>query len=431
MTIVGAEQASDGLLQDERHAPGREQRFQRARVEIADHEALDRNADDPRDDEGERNSEGDRPILQRRGQNGLHHIRRIGAEHHHFAMRHVDDAHDAESDRKANRREQQNRCRREAIPEILRHSPHGEAPVDRGQRGFGGALDRRVGRLLHELVDQALCVFVATFLQRCDRREAVLRRRAFAGREDRRAGEFQRIGDARVGFLLELRLERRQRLDVASLEHVAGRRHPLLRIRVGQGQRPDRALNGLAQRVVDPHFLESGDVGLRDRLARLGVEHRSRRRPVGDEMIGGVEQQAIIAERIQYRGGLRRRLGGQFTDRFLALRKLVGEKAGQGVIERVRLCRRRERQQGDERNDRDGVGARHRGDVPMCEAKRIRRRHGSLFGGGARWRRVLIRRVGPPCAASGCGAAPLSPLSERGDCGDGPQPDVSRRICPS
>jgi len=32
----------------------------------------------------------------------LHRERRVGAEHHHFAMRHVDDAHDTEGDGQAN-----------------------------------------------------------------------------------------------------------------------------------------------------------------------------------------------------------------------------------------------------------------------------------------------------------------------------------------
>ena len=132
--VVGAEHGAHQLLQDQRHAPGREQRFERAGVEKADHQTFDRDADRARNDKGERE-------WRRRATNSATRaagsvcttIGRIGAEHHHFAMRHVDDAHDAEGDREANRREQQDRRGRNAVPEVLRHVPYREAGVDRAQ----------------------------------------------------------------------------------------------------------------------------------------------------------------------------------------------------------------------------------------------------------------------------------------------------------
>ena len=56
---------------------------------------------------------------------------------------------------------------------------------------------------------------------------------------------------------------------------------------------------------------------------------------VGDDVIGGVDQQPIVAERIQDRRGLRWGLGGELADRLLALGKLVVEKLRQRVVERV------------------------------------------------------------------------------------------------
>ena len=49
----------------------------------------------------------------------LHDEGRVGAEHDHLAMRHVDDAHDAEGDGEADRGEQQHRAERQAVPDVL------------------------------------------------------------------------------------------------------------------------------------------------------------------------------------------------------------------------------------------------------------------------------------------------------------------------
>jgi hypothetical protein len=70
--------------------------------------ALDRDAGQPRDQERRRNRDHDRGADVLRHQQ-LHHVGGIGAEHHHFAVRHVDDAHDAEGDRQSDRRQHQHR----------------------------------------------------------------------------------------------------------------------------------------------------------------------------------------------------------------------------------------------------------------------------------------------------------------------------------
>ena len=53
----------------------------------------------------------------------LHDEGRVGAEHHHLAMRHVDDAHHAEGDGEADGGEQQHRAERNAVPDVLRRVP--------------------------------------------------------------------------------------------------------------------------------------------------------------------------------------------------------------------------------------------------------------------------------------------------------------------
>ena len=60
----------------------------------------------------------------------LHHEGRVGADHHHLAMRHVDDAHHAEGDGEADGGEQQHGAERQAVPDVLQRLPQGELRVD-------------------------------------------------------------------------------------------------------------------------------------------------------------------------------------------------------------------------------------------------------------------------------------------------------------
>ena len=103
--------------------------FQRTTVEEADHRALDQDAHQRGEQEGERQGDGQRPVEQIRRlltNEFLHHEGGVGAQHHHFAMRHVDDAHDAEGDGKANGSEEEHRAERKPVPGILQDLPEGE-----------------------------------------------------------------------------------------------------------------------------------------------------------------------------------------------------------------------------------------------------------------------------------------------------------------
>ena len=83
-------------------------------------------ADRAGDDEGQRHRDQQRIVEQpgRAGADGfLHHEGDIGADHHHLAMRHVDDAHHPEGDGEADRREQKHRAERQAVPGVLHHRP--------------------------------------------------------------------------------------------------------------------------------------------------------------------------------------------------------------------------------------------------------------------------------------------------------------------
>ena len=97
------------LLDENADAPGGEQRVEHAAVEAPDDDALDHQPEQRRHDEGERNGDQDAGM-----QPDARHHGRVGADHHQFAVRHVDDAHDAVSDGETERDEQQNRAEAQA-----------------------------------------------------------------------------------------------------------------------------------------------------------------------------------------------------------------------------------------------------------------------------------------------------------------------------
>ena len=101
-----------------------------------------RDADGAGDEEGERQGDDQRPVEQAgRGvaDDLLHDEGRVGAEHHHLAMRHVDDAHHAEGDGEADGREQQHRAERDAVPDVLRRRPRRRALAIDAAPGVAGA----------------------------------------------------------------------------------------------------------------------------------------------------------------------------------------------------------------------------------------------------------------------------------------------------
>ena len=156
------------------------------------------------------------------GKQALHDEGRVGAEHHHFAVRHVDDAHHAEGDRQADRGEQQHRGGREAVPDVLRRCPRSASRVlIEASAASRRALDRGIVGLLRESSSIRLCAswspraFKASIAAERDRRAARRRRR----REDRGARVPQAPSATRGSVsLASCASTRRQGLGVAGLE---------------------------------------------------------------------------------------------------------------------------------------------------------------------------------------------------------------------
>ena len=127
LAVGRAEDRAHRLLQDQADAPGGEQRLERPAVEVAHDAALDGDADAAGDEEGERGGDQQRPVEEAGGVGADHLLGDeggVGAEHDQLAMRHVDDAHHPEGDGEADGGEQQHRAERQAEPDVLRLAPH-------------------------------------------------------------------------------------------------------------------------------------------------------------------------------------------------------------------------------------------------------------------------------------------------------------------
>ena len=110
--LTRPESRAEGLLHDQAQAPGREQGIERARIEVADEQPFDSQAERARDDERDRHREKEVTAVQAR-KIGLEQVRgeigHVGAEDHELPVRHVDHAHLAEDDRKSERHQKKDR----------------------------------------------------------------------------------------------------------------------------------------------------------------------------------------------------------------------------------------------------------------------------------------------------------------------------------
>ena len=135
--VLRAEHRAHRLHQHQADAPGGEQRLERPAVEPADHAALEHRADQRRGQERDRDRDqhvGVEGAGQVRAEQVLHHVGRVGADHHQLAVRHVDDAHQAVGDRQAERDQQQDRAEADAGEDDAEALAPGEARLDRRQR---------------------------------------------------------------------------------------------------------------------------------------------------------------------------------------------------------------------------------------------------------------------------------------------------------
>ena len=211
-------------------------------------------ADRAGDEEGQRHRDQQR-VVEQGGIAGadhlLHHEGGVGPDHHHLAMRHVDDAHHAEGDGKADRREQQHRAERQAVPGVLHDRPYRQPALDRGVALAAAARDRRPAGRRRPAGQQRERLLVAAGLDGGDGFELVGVGGIRLEQQDRRArfGEGQLRG--LVGFLRQRAVDRRQHRLIMGLEHRLRGCDALGRIGRQQRQAAERGLHGAAQPVVE------------------------------------------------------------------------------------------------------------------------------------------------------------------------------------
>ncbi len=104
----------------------------------------------------------------------LHDIGRVGAEHEHLAVSHVDHPEQAEGDRQTEGGEQQNRAQRHAAEGLAEHFADQQFALDLREAGFGGGA--HAGIAFHARFEQTFkaraCQRVAGFTEQTYRREA-------------------------------------------------------------------------------------------------------------------------------------------------------------------------------------------------------------------------------------------------------------------
>jgi hypothetical protein len=352
LAVVGAEHRAHGLLQDQGEAPGGEQGLERAAVEAADDAALDQDADAARDQQGQRKGHQECVIEAggpARAAELLHDIGRVGAQHHHLAVRHVDHAHHPEGDGEADGGQEEDRAQADALEQALDHAEEPLAALGRGHRRVkGGAeLGRAVGRQgtlgAHELVQH---IGRAVTAQDRGTFEAGLWRGALLEQESA-AGPLEGAADGGVLLGRQCLLDGGECPGLGVDEDRVGGGQPLGGIGAHHGERAERGIEGAADAVVDPDRL--GAAGLRGRaggcLAHAAVGL------LDQEDLVGTGQEPAVGHRLQHSGGTR--VGGcrQHLDAGLDLLELGRGETGESLVEALGACGSTAQDQDEQRHE--------------------------------------------------------------------------------
>ncbi len=305
LLVRRAEHRAHRLLQDQADAPGREQGFKRAAVEKADDAALERDADQAGNAKGDgqrnQNIGAEKSRRQHGAKNFLDDIGGIGANHDHFAMRHVDDAEHAEADGEADGGEQQDAAEADALENIL--ADFDPAPA-RFEIGKGG-----IGRLAHigidvgagaQSLEQGAHLRIVRARQIRDRLDAL----GLAADGDAQAEQAvaQRGGDLGVFFLRQRLFQQRHGVGAAELEGVARGGEAIGLVRTEQHEAAQRRGDGAAQPVVDRNFLKPVRLRFAQLFAADGIaDGDGIAIALGDDELAVEREKPAVMQRLQRR----------------------------------------------------------------------------------------------------------------------------------
>ena len=198
-----------------------------------------------------------RPVHER-----LHGVGRVGAEHQHLAVRHVDDAQEAEGDGQTERREQQHAGQRQTVHQIA-HKPDHALIADDAVAGVcrGCAHARvRLARLAvvarrQHLLQRRKEVVVAALADHLQRPQPSVR--VGARQIDARDRQRQRLADLAVLLAIQRPVKQHRRLRVAAVRELLGGRQPNRRIRRRQLELRQHGLHHPPDLVADLDLLQA------------------------------------------------------------------------------------------------------------------------------------------------------------------------------
>ena len=258
--------------------------------------------------------------------------RGVGPEHHHFAVRHVDDAHHAEGYGEADRGKQQDRAERESVPGVLQRGPKRKAVLDRRDGVGRGLLDGGRG-VRRQSAEERERVLIPALADDGDGVDLVGIRCIVEIEHDRGARLGQRLLHLRVALLGDGLLERRQRVRVLGFEHGLRCLEALSGVGRHQGQAAERRLDDPSQAVVEAHRRKVGGRAAGDRFAGCGVDQAVGGRLANENALAvGAEKQAPLLQGADDRCGERVAASGNRVDTLDRVVEAVGREAEKPIL---------------------------------------------------------------------------------------------------
>ena len=235
----------------------------------------------------------------------LHGVGRVGAQHQHLAVGHVDDAQEAEGDRQAERREQQHAGQRQAVQQIADEADHALVltMASRARAGRGADARVRLVRLAvvprrQHLLQRREEVVVAALADHLQRPQPDVR--IGARQIDARDRQRQRLAHLAVVLAVQRPVKQHRRLRVAAVRELLGRRQPNRRVRRTELELRQYGSDHPPDLVADLDLLQ-GPRLRRDHLTGDRIPEVAGLRVPDVRVPVGPEPQALVAERVQRR----------------------------------------------------------------------------------------------------------------------------------